>query len=375
MTKRHLIFITMAILALTLTVFLSGCSEDAYDLEEKNIVTFETNGGILDYGSSSTDENINFAYHPGTYIIDPTEFPNYEITRNGYVFTGWYKTAECNPGDEWDFENTVFTEKTLTLYAGWKPAIKYTYTLYYTNEENAEVKLGTYDVSEGAKFSDWLGYAKTRDGYTHTGFYSDAALSTPWNDAAVHPGGASDLDIPVFVKYIPGEWILVDSFAKLTGAVKQGNVYLTADIDCGGAAFSIDDFNAIFEGNGHKISNFTVSRRGTAKEPASAIFNTIGAVADIKNVTFENVKFDFTGIKSSTDKVTVTPKAAALAINMVAGAKITNVTVTGTLTTDYKEGEITTQNQLFCYKNEADAAAVLAGVQKFNANIIVDKQS
>ena len=365
----------MAILAITLTLLLSGCSGDAYDLDDKNVVTFETNGGILDYGSSSTNSKINFAYHPGTYIIDPTELPNYEISRNGYVFTGWYKTAECNPGDEWDFKNTLFNEKTLTLYAGWKPAINYTYTLYYTDAEGKAVKLGTYDVAAGATFSDWLGYADTRDGYTPYGYYTDAALTTAWNSATVHPGGDVDLDIPVYVNYIVGEWIIVDSYAKLTGAVSQGNVYITADIDCAGGAFSVGDFDGIFEGNGHKITNFTVSRRGTAKEPASAIFNTLSKNADVRNVVFENVTFDFTGIKSSTDKVTVTPKAAALAINMEAGAKVSGVSVTGTLKTDYKEGEITTQNQVFFYKNAEEAAAVLAGVTQFNANIIVDKQS
>ena len=64
--KKLLILISIIALALTLTIGLSGCSGSTDELEGKNIVTFKVNGGIFNYGTSSTKTSVNFAYHPGT---------------------------------------------------------------------------------------------------------------------------------------------------------------------------------------------------------------------------------------------------------------------------------------------------------------------
>ena len=366
MIKKRLIFIT--ILTVALTLLLSGCAGGGDDLEGKNIVTFEVNGGTLSYGTSSTDTKLNFAYHPGTYIIDPTEIPNYFISRSGYNFTGWYTSAECKPNEKFNFSQ-AFNDPTLTLYAGWERAIKHTYTLYYIDGENS-VSLGTYDVRAGEKFEDWRGYADKRDGFTSIGYFSDAALSAEWDFSTVHPGGDTDLDIPVYVKYIDGEWELADSYDTLKSALKSGNVYLTKDIDCEGETLSIDSFNKIFEGNGFKVSNFTVEKSGTTFVPTVSIFKSLGASADIRNVDFENVTFEFLDINENSG---VVPNVAALTKDMSAGAKVTNVSVTGTIKTNYDK-ELPRLNSVYYYKDSADEA-VLAGVNNFTANITVDKQS
>ena len=89
--KKLLTLISIIALALTLTLLLSGCSGRTDELEGKNIVTFMVNGGVLNYGTSSTKTSVNFAYYPGTYILDPSaDIPNYSISRSGYDFTGWY---------------------------------------------------------------------------------------------------------------------------------------------------------------------------------------------------------------------------------------------------------------------------------------------
>ena len=54
----------------SLAVMLSGCGADD-EFEGMNIITFEINGGVFNYGTSSTDTTIKYAYHPGTYIKDP----------------------------------------------------------------------------------------------------------------------------------------------------------------------------------------------------------------------------------------------------------------------------------------------------------------
>ena len=366
-TKRFLILVAVFVFACTLAVMLSGCGGGNDDLEGKYIVTFDINGGILNYGTSSTTKTLNHAYFPNTYIVDPTTMPNYSIARNGYNFTGWYTSAECKPEEKWDF-TTVFSVENLTLYAGWEKDIVYSFELYYPRGDQ-DVFLGSYSVSAGDVFEDWRNYANGRTGYTGIGFYQDRELTQAWDFDYTHPGGDADLEIPVYVKHIEGEWILVDSFDKLKSAIKNGNVYLTADIDCGGDELAVPTtYNAIFEGNGFKVSNLLVKQFGTAKEPSVAIFRTLGSEADIRNVTFENVSYQFTNVKESTDKVEVTPKAAALAITMNNGATVSNVGVSGTVTTNYA-GELTDVNHA-AYGFDNDEAA--NGIKDFYANITVN---
>ena len=150
--KRLLILISLMAIALPLTIALSGCAGGTDDFEGKNIVTFYVNGGILNYGTSSTKTSVNFAYYPGTYILDPTEdIPTYSLTRSGYDFTGWSTDEACTPSSKWDF-NTPFEIEKLTLYAGWEVAIKYTYSVNYVDGENTTT-LGNYSVSAGEKSS------------------------------------------------------------------------------------------------------------------------------------------------------------------------------------------------------------------------------
>ena len=272
--KRFLILVAVFAFACTLTVMLSGCSDGTDGLEGKNIVIFDVNGGIMNYGTSSTNKTVNHAYFPNTYIVDPTTMPNYSISRNGYVFTGWYTSSECKPEEKWDF-TTLFTVEELKLYAGWEKQIVYTFGVYYPMD-GQDVFLGSYTVSAGDVFDDYRDYANDRTNHTGIGFYKDSALTEEWDFSYAHPGGDADLEIPVYVKHIEGDWILVDSYDKLKSAIKNGNVYLTADIDCQGGELAVPTtYNAIFEGNGFKVSNLLVKQFGTAKEPCDGYSTTI----------------------------------------------------------------------------------------------------
>ena len=68
-------------------------------------VDFDPNGGTdvpglkLTYGDTLPE------------VADPT--------REGYVFTGWYRDPACS--DSWDMAEPV--TDSLTLYAGWEPAV------------------------------------------------------------------------------------------------------------------------------------------------------------------------------------------------------------------------------------------------------------
>jgi uncharacterized repeat protein (TIGR02543 family) len=359
MKKRSLIFFILVVA--TLALLLSGCGGEGQNLEGKNIVTFELGGGRMETKTSQVDTKINFAYYPDTYILDPTEIPGYKLTRAGYVFTGWYKTAECLESDKWDFDSTLFSTETLTLYAGWKKAITYTYTVCYTDGESVET-LGVYETTQGGKFEDWRNIANKREGYTAIGYYQDAALQTPWDDSFTHPGGEEDLEIPVYVDYIPGEWNLVSTYDQLRSALSAGqNVYLTADIDCGGAALSVSSaYKGIFEGNGYTVSNLAVAKTGTMLNPGCAIFAELSDGAEIRNVTFADVAYSFNDINDMAKAF----KVAALAKTASGVVKITNVTVTGTMTTTYT-GELPRLNDAI-FEDDGKVQ-----ISEFSANITV----
>ena len=364
MKKKLLILISMMLLAVTLTLTLSGCGGAENELEGKNIAVFELNGGTLEFKTSSVSTKINFAYHPGTYILDPAEIPGYKIYRNDFVFTGWYTSPECKPEEKWDFEANTFDTESLTLYAGWAKAIKYTFTVMYVDGEET-VTLGTpYEVSEGDRFDDWRKYANDREGYTPMGYFSDPELTVPWDASTTHPGGDEDTDVPVYVSYIEGEWALTGDLATLERAVSSGkNVYLTNDIDCGGAELSLGSYGGIFEGNGYKVGNFTVKKSGGVIMPVCSIFDELSKGAEIRNVTFDEVRYELFEISDIVRAV----KVSALA-KTASGAKVENVTVKGTLATDY-DGELPKLLEPF-YEDESEAE-----IGGFTAEITVEKQA
>ena len=59
--------------------------------------------------------------------------------KEGYIFTGWYKEAECT--ELWDFENDLVTSET-TLYAGWEKD-PYNYAIINTETGNISGTYGT----------------------------------------------------------------------------------------------------------------------------------------------------------------------------------------------------------------------------------------
>ena len=338
MKKAYLIL--LALLVVALAALLPGCSSNVDELEGKYVVTFELNGGILDLKSTNVSTNINYAYEPGSFIVDPTcaEW-NYKLTRAGYTFTGWYTSENCAAGEKWDFATGKITTEKLTLYAGWEKEIVYTYSVCYVDGGNTQV-LGEYKVKAGDKFEDYRKYADKREGYTAIGYFADPECTTAWDFTTVHPGGDVDTDVKVYVGFITGEWKIVDSYQSLKNAIGTGNIYLTCDIDCEGKELSFGDFNHVFEGNGFKISNFTVKKSGGALMPSVSLFQSLNAGAEIRNVSFENVNFQLFGIEKAT-KI----KVAALAKDGK-DCIISNVSITGTLHTDYT-GEFPSLEEAF----------------------------
>ena len=362
MKKRSLIL--AIVLTIALAVILPGCGKEEQSLEGLYIATFDLKGGTFETPTSSVSTKINFAYHPNTVVLNPCELNGYKLFRTGYVFTGWYTDESCTESSKWDFDSYI-NEEQLTLYAGWKVAIKHTYTVYYFNEDNAQVKLGEYEVDPGDKFDDWRRFAKSRIGYTPLGFFSDSECTVAWDQGFTHPGGNTDRDIPVYVSYLKGIWSFVDSFETLEKAISNNaNIQLTADINCNGAIWPLGDYGGEFAGNGHTISNFTIEKSKRGSTYFCSIFNNLSNGAKISDVSFTDVTYDLSGTQGATEL-----KVAALAVSCQGKGSIevniSDITIQGNIVTDYT-GEITKANE-FVYDKSNNAEIIVGD----NCNISV----
>ncbi|WP_382389243.1 InlB B-repeat-containing protein [Leucobacter albus] len=96
-------------------------------------------------------------------------------TRAGYTFTGWYTDEDAT--DAYDFEAPVTAD--LTLYAGWTIS---TYSVTFDTDEGNTIAPVTVEHGDRATAPA----DPTRDGYTFTGWYTDAAATDAYDfDAPV----------------------------------------------------------------------------------------------------------------------------------------------------------------------------------------------
>lgn len=361
MKKSNLIFVIILLVALT--VILSGCGREEQSLDGLYIATFELAGGTLETPTSSVDKNINFAYHPGTYVLDPVSLNGYKIMKLGYDFTGWYTDPACTPESKWDFTSVIDTEH-ITLYAGWRESIYFTYNVCYVDKDGKTQILGTYDVQPGDVFNDTKGYNNNRGGFTALeGYYSDLNCTVAWDDSFTHPGGESSVAINVFVKHIEGVWALVDTKEEFANAIAGGqNVQLMADIDFGGDVLDLGEYDGVIAGNNHTVSNFTVkcdisvSQYTHKSKVTCAIFDNLANGAEISDISFTGVKYDLTGLSDVSDISSF--ELAALSLNCNGKGNISviisNVTIEGTIVTDY-QGDIPAVSEfIYSVSDKAD---------------------
>ncbi|MDY4819576.1 MAG: InlB B-repeat-containing protein [Bacilli bacterium] len=128
-------------------------------------VTIVANWGAHSYSISyELNGGTNNSSNPTSYTIENSTITLRDATRNGYTFSGWYKTST--------FSNLVTTINTgsygdLVLYAKWTP-VQYSITYNLDGGTNASSNPLTYTIESAFNFSD-----ATKTGYRFAGWFDD----------------------------------------------------------------------------------------------------------------------------------------------------------------------------------------------------------
>lgn len=349
-----------------------------YAEKGQGVAVFYLEGGIC----QNSKNRVSYVYSfdgtkIDTLIVDPNVLETNEqdkILKNGYHIEGWYQTKVENPdgtieySDKWDFSNDRMSINGVTLYAKWKENRVYTYELYYFDENNNEVLLDSYEVSEGEKFNDILLDKKEVKGYTSLGYLDENGKE--WNKNFTHPGGDTDKAVKIYLNLIEGEYTIVKTAKQFKTALsKNKNIYLMNDIDFDGGLLCIDSYSGLIMGNGHTVSNFEIdydsSKSGLKYElDENGALDKTGSQANqlyislffelrdatIKDITFDNIIIDVNTSYSAIKNIVVAPLAIT-AFN----TKIENVNFGGNITISKKpDCDITVVTDKFFYYSSSD---------------------
>ncbi|MCI6815210.1 MAG: InlB B-repeat-containing protein, partial [Treponema porcinum] len=156
-------------------------------------------------------------------------------TRDGYVFVGWYKEAECT--NEYDFAIGVTAD--ITLYAKWTVN---TYTVTFETNGGSAVDSQTI-VDNGTAT---IPTAPTKDGYVFAGWYTDTACTGEYDFS-----GVVTKNITLYAKWIEviTDWETL--YTKLNDKSEDlGNVYVMGD-------FFVTVNKIIFYGTANIVSTGT----------------------------------------------------------------------------------------------------------------------
>ena len=315
--------------ATTLALGLTACSEEGNGVGEyDHLVTFNYNIGTLD--ANCPDQylgvmtNSLVGIQPG--YSDAFKFQ--EVI--GYYNEGWYLAevdGEGNPvkdedgrvqlGEKWDFATDRVTEN-VTLYANMlaKPAL-------VIKGGDSDVKFDGIPGDIRREPSSALMPKKA--GATFYGYFEDEACTQPFSFPYTFEEGGKT----VYAKFIEGIWTIVDTAEEFKLALSGNkNIYVDADID-----FSEDgwmkgaSYSGEIDGNGKKFTGISCSFAATQSERTGfGMFGTLEDTAYVHDLTIENATATF-----STSFALVDLKAALFAHTVEEGAKLENVTVTGSI--------------------------------------------
>lgn len=356
--KRKAIIILGALAALTFGLALAGCAQERLSIDDLieqgyvNRVTFNLMGGR----SGDRNELVQYV-RDNSLVVEPgsEQLTGSVPSREGYTFGNYYHGTEDEEGnvtlgERWDFAKDRVTEDT-TIYVRWLE--NYTITVHHGENYEQSSTVAVTQTSEGvAQPVTSISIAN----YTILGVFASREEAEKEDGRQIEfPYTPQDLSQPdntvseLWANTLAGSWRLVydvDDFRIYDST----NIYLMADLDFEGEEIELPErYTGTFEGNGHKLSNFTVNQpmpQGSGTY-SFGLFRELRADAQIRNVTFENVTFT----ANLTNPRVVEYRAGILAGNAASGAQVQNVTISGTFTyvivTDNRGQELPFFDDLF----------------------------
>ncbi len=354
--KRFRLFGIILISALA-AVFAVGCAGSTAEYKNNVRVVYELEGGVYKNSTRAVELYYGFA-RGGEYAIKSVEdVTTVKIERSGYHIEGWYTSKTETDGavsydGKWDFatdkvkvdENGKVSyggktgeDNLVRLYARWSANVTYEYNVGYVDAENKYVKVGTVETEWGRSFGrakyEIAKLENDREGYTSLGRYykydAEAAngKGEELTDDFAFEESKENVSLDIVVDYIEGNFRVVREAKDITSnasADKDKNkmLFLMNDVDFGGKTVDFTIYNGV-RGNGFTLSDFKVSVTSyvgdkdgdpTAPDGSEAVRVEVSLFGDmdggeVKDVTFDNVKFEVRANKREIEKIYFAPLA------------------------------------------------------------------
>ena len=339
--KRAMLLLLAALAALLMFVGCElGMTKDqalnAYDL--KASVTYYANGG--DFGNGNTTKEIWYTANSRPLNIGVDPMPSgtsINLKYDKHDFGGWYHVALDEDGKpivdtetglcELDMTKPVeFTTAVLLeddawhLGALWNAKAKVRVRLVsdgvitdstgVTFDPTAETDIKVSDYVPTNDYKSQLNIAQSpislpaSSAYQFVGYYFDQAATQPILEELRQQEGQTE-DVIVYAKYISKEYTVVKTanevksmFVYLKDASKK--FYIARDIDMSGTTGipSYNNLAATVEGNGFTISNLSFVKQSISGK--YALFNTVKATANVKDLNFTNISIEC-ALKAASD--------------------------------------------------------------------------
>lgn len=360
--KLLLPIITVGIAVLCALLF-TACAErySLSDLEKEYPVRV-----IYDYmgGKDTNDQTTrHLQVKENSYLPAPASSAGVPIpTRDGYSFKRYVVAQTDEDGKvisdangrpipterEWNFKSDRVADKAVTLCAEWWENFKVNYK--YGADYSLTKTVGRVSRNvDGTPASAVIRSIFDIEGYTALSYNlvqgggEDTELKTfPYSFKA--EDFAEDNTVTVYGETLDGEYTVVRTASDLSLVTygEDKNIYLLNDIDLriNGKNRVYTDrtdglprtYNGKFYGNGHKISGFTLNLSTINISYTNfGLFRSLGPNAEIKDVTFEDFKLDYSIGKISGVEINI----GMLAGSVERGAIVDNVRFAGNSTYQY----------------------------------------
>lgn len=322
-TTKHLLILMSLLTVLFCFCSCGGENEDvwqnAIDRGFTCKVTYE-----LGSGTSNGKSTLYYMVRPGSTApeLGVTQGTGEPILKD-HTAVGYYYTDANGNEVAWDIKNdTVSSDIVLT--AKWER--NYAIRIRYGEGNESAI---TITVLDGMGALETLREPKW-EGHTFYGFYADAEYTEPIVFPYEHSKDPENRVETVYAKFLDGSYTIVrepQDFKKTINA--GGRYYIDADIDMTGEPITLPtSFVGKIIGNGHTIKGLTVELKQTKNSEAYGLFGSIGATAELRDVTFEDAKVTVLLDNAQNNKIS---HIGLLGGSVAEGATFENVTVTGEL--------------------------------------------